>query len=395
MNMCWAARGCCGFLVQRSKGQRGPARLWSRCCRFHRAATDPSFAASWSALPRGVELGLPKPPSLPLEWSQAVEQVHPLARPLMTTTTSDGNVWPTLLLLPTGKGRVGWLGSDDLWRWRRTSQPAQGDAVVMSIIRLLARHVAPLEPLLRVVPDPIEGQSVSIVLEGDLPDDPTEIEVDINDASGAPLQRVVLHRHGSQWRGLWRPARAGMRNLEAQGVHLSVDVAPRTSEDMRLGVDIDNLTALIAETGGALMDPEDLTDLFEQVPHRARRTSRLIDEGPAGAWLLWSLLGAFLTLEWGLRRWECSGMTQQRDNWPVQQNSELGAIDAAVITLRRRHLTRVVLRALTMLAVFAVRCLAARCGDTAACHSSSTRPVRRASCEHRCVGRAVQAAWPP
>lgn len=251
----------------------------------------------------GVELGLPEPPHLPLEWSLAVEDVRPQARALMTTTTTDGEVWPTLLLLPTGKGRVGWLGTDDLWRWRRTDQPALGDAVIMAVIRLLARHVAPLEPQLRVLPDPIEGQHVSIVLEGDVQGDPPHIEVDVNDSAGAPLQRVTLHRHGDQWRGLWLPARAGTRHLTVDDIHLQVEVASQASEDMQLGVDIAGLQALIAETGGALIDTDGLDTVFEQIPHRARRTSRLVDEGPAGSWALWLLMIGFLTLEWGLRRW--------------------------------------------------------------------------------------------
>jgi hypothetical protein len=251
----------------------------------------------------GVELGLPDPPQLPLEWSLAVEDFRPQARVLMTTTTPDGEVWPTLLLLPTGKGRVGWLGTDDLWRWRRTTQPTQGDAVIMAIIRLLARHVAPLEPTLRVLPEPVEGQHVSIVLEGVVQGDPSQVEVDINDTAGAPLQRVILHRHGNQWRGLWLPARAGMRHLTAGDIRLTVGVASKASEDMQLGVDISGLQALITETGGALVDADKLDTMFAQIPHRARRSTRLIDEGPAGSWVLWSMLIAFLTLEWGLRRW--------------------------------------------------------------------------------------------
>jgi len=251
----------------------------------------------------GIELGLPDPPQLPLEWSLAVEDVRPQARALMTTTTPEGGVWPTLLLLPTGKGRVGWLGTDDLWRWRRTTQPAQGDAVIMAIIRLLARHVAPLEPMLRVLPDPVEGQHVSIVLEGDVQGDPPQVEVDINDTAGAPLQRVILHRHGSQWRGLWLPARAGTRQLTAGDLQLTVEVASQASEDMQLGVDVTGLQALITETGGAFINADDLDTMFAQIPHRSRRTTRLVDEGPAGSWALWLLLVAFLTLEWGLRRW--------------------------------------------------------------------------------------------
>jgi hypothetical protein len=262
--------------------------------------------------PEGIDLGLPALPAMPLEWALVPGAMQPQARPLVELVQQDQTRSPLVVLLPTGQGHAGWIGTDDFWRWRRTTQPRAGDAFLLGMMRLLGRHGAPVEPLLQVQPDPVAGSTSMIVLDGAMLDGDGAVkplEVEILDHRGVPLQRVALQRdmREGRWRGPWRPPIQGLRRLhlviDGHTVTTEVLVKPIDAEDVRPGVDMAALSALVQETGGSIVLPDMVHTIPSLIAPQSRRTTTLIDEGPALGWLLWGVLVAVLSVEWSLRRW--------------------------------------------------------------------------------------------
>jgi hypothetical protein len=270
-----------------------------------------------SATAEGESLGLFVPKNEPLAWAIGVDTIRPQARSLIEMTTNDGRTWPALVLLPTGRGRAGWLSSDDLWRWRRGSKGDAGAAFLLSVLRLFARQVEPMTPVIRVVGQPVTRQPTIIVLDGvhtEFGDNAPQHVVEIRDSEGVLRQRVVLQKADMDqsttqgtWHGLWQPKSSGDRSLSitiaAEHVRHNVVVKPKSTEDMRAGVNIDALIALTDRTGGAIVDQQDAQSIFDRIPRRSSQHTRHIDEGPAFPWLLWSLMAAVLAVEWSVRRW--------------------------------------------------------------------------------------------
>ena len=251
----------------------------------------------------GESLMLPTPPTVPLEWVIGATAVRPQARSLADVRKADGETTPLILLLPTGSGRVGWLGSDDMWRWRRTDTPRRGDELMLGLVRLLARQSDAAAPYLRVTPEPTVGRLSTIRLDGEEADTHVARQVLVTDSDGVSLQRIELHAQGHHWRGLWTPARAGRMQLACDDIRQTVQVHATDTENMNKSADIDALSALVNEAGGAIVQPEDIDRLMAMLPDRSTTTSHRTMLGPAFSWLLWGLLAGFLTLEWGLRRW--------------------------------------------------------------------------------------------
>ena len=267
--------------------------------------------------PEGESLGLPTPMDAPLAWAIAVDEYQPQARELMQLTSTDGLVWPGFLLLPTGLGHAGWLATDDIWRWRRIGTGDHDGSLLLGLIRLLARNISPEDPMLRVIPQPIIGQPTTILLECDV-STYTEVhkilEVDVLDIHGVLRQRVQLLRDIDantgryvSWRGLWQPESSGTRQLIVshgdQPLQQTITVLPNNTEDMRPGVDLDQLNALATNTGGELIDNATTVDVLGMIPRRSSKAIHISDEGPALTWLLWSILMVVLTIEWSVRRW--------------------------------------------------------------------------------------------
>lgn len=257
----------------------------------------------------GDALGLAPPLDLPLDWAIDVESSLPQARTLMHLETSDGRLRPGFLLLPTGKGRVGWLATDDMWRWRQEGEADHGGAMLLGIIRLLARGVAPESPTIRVIPDPVAGRVATVLLEGvvDEPGGPHDVEITDDRDVLREHVRLTEDPDAGVWRGLWTPDSAGVRQvaltLGDQVIQREVLVHSRDPEDMRPGADIPSLEQLANVSGGGLITHNDLEDLLETIPNRTVTIHRLHDAGPALSWLLWGVLIALLGTEWGLRRW--------------------------------------------------------------------------------------------
>ena len=270
-----------------------------------------------SITPEGESLGLSPPVDARLSWAVAVDGYQPQARQLMQLTSRDGSVWPGFLLLPTGSGHTGWLATDDTWRWRQSGNGDPSGSFLLGVIRLLARHVSPEEPMLRVVPQPTVNQPTSILLEGDATaytEIDTTLEVDVLDTSGVLRQRVQLSRDNGadtsgyvSWRGLWQPESSGTRQLVVtqsdENITHTTTVLPDASEDMRPGVDVSALHALAKHTGGQLITNPHAMDVLNMIPRRSSKATQIHNEGPALTWLLWGVLTLVLTIEWSVRRW--------------------------------------------------------------------------------------------
>jgi len=272
-------------------------------------------------VPEGEALGLPPPVDEPLAWAVAVDDHRPQARVLMQMIGDDGLVWPAFLLMPTGQGHAGWLATDDLWRWRRVGDNDHGGSLLLGMIRLLARQVAPQVPILRVIPHPVAGQPTTIVLEGAVVDEGTPtLEVSILDADGVLRQRVHLQpeqnksstsgvppSQGMSWRCLWQPESSGVRHLTItlgeHPIQQEVFVRSADAEDMRPGVNTHVLETLAQRTGGEVMDLNSVSEVLKLIPGRSTKSTRLLNDGPMAPWLLWGVLVALLATEWGVRRW--------------------------------------------------------------------------------------------
>ena len=259
----------------------------------------------------GIELGLPSLPELPLEWAIVPLAIQPQARQLVELVQQDQNRSPVVVLLPTGQGHAGWIGTDDFWRWRRTSEAHGGNEFLLGMLRMLGRHSVPVEPLLQVQPDPVAGLTSVIVLDGVVQNEDItkRLVAEVLDHRGVPLQRVELHQDAveGRWRGSWRPPMEGRRRLqlEVDGELVSTEVFVKAidAEDVEPGVDVDALAGLIDEVGGSMVLPDLAHTVPAMIASQARRSSTVVDAGPALGWLLWSLLIAALGVEWSIRRW--------------------------------------------------------------------------------------------
>ncbi|MBY0307622.1 MAG: hypothetical protein K2Q09_02670, partial [Phycisphaerales bacterium] len=229
-----------------------------------------------------------------LRWMQRLDStlLKPAAEALATASPVDGDGSPTsaVVTMRFGAGRIIYIATDEIWRYRFGKGEDLPERFYMQLIRLLGRESvarAGKPAVLSLTPkDPEVSTAVRVsldLLDQSLLDaSPSSLTVRITKAA-APGQEperadVTLKPIGASgangagkaksFVGTWVPASAGTwigvvtdSLLEGKGVTATAAVATPDDELRRPEADHGALTALAQETGGAVLDEETITRL--------------------------------------------------------------------------------------------------------------------------------------
>ncbi len=218
-----------------------------------------------------------------------------------------------------GAGQVGYVGTDEIWRWRYGRGEDLTEQFWLPMIRTLARgtiarRAAPAR--LEIAPEQVSpGDDVRVSLElfdsAVLENLPDQIDARIRpmSTSGSDIE-IQLNGSGDQRRGLWTPNEPGMYTLSTQHpligsepisrvfrVHASWDesVNPNTNHAL--------LGSLSQRTDGQVLKSDELSQLPDLLPNRTRITTL-----PPETTAMWDrpivliLLVLLLSVEWIGRR---------------------------------------------------------------------------------------------
>lgn len=273
-----------------------------------------------------------------LWWTQRIEpdRLKPTAETLAIMTPQPGSEqsWPAVLTMRYGSGRIVYVATDETWRWRFGRGEALYERFWLPIIRLLAREslaASGQAALLEVAPDrPVVDQPVRVSLRlvdesiaGRLPQKLT-VRVARPGASGSGdrSSELTLLPEGSRdgrttsFATTWTPPDGGEFELSAVDAALGgvgADGGPPTArvevvtaDDERRTPQADQaaLAALAQQTGGAVIQPDQLATLADKLPNRQVRVLGTPEIDP-----LWDRPGVYvafmvlLTLEWIGRKW--------------------------------------------------------------------------------------------
>jgi len=274
--------------------------------------TDP--AAGWSALrwAQRIPPGALKPASEPLAYFQSAH--------------NPADAAPGVLLMRFGAGRVAYVATDEIWRWRYGRGEALPERFWLQLIRLLGREGlsrAGQSAILTATPDDaIVEQPVRIELElvdqalVDLELGAVVVRLTPAPAPGEfeppPPVELTLRADASDRRSfatLWTPNEPGdwsLRPIEPAlvplGLEESITVSLPDDETRRPESDHQLLANLSAQTDGRVFDAGELTELAESLPNRRTRIVHEVAEPLWDTPLALILIITLLTMEWIGRR---------------------------------------------------------------------------------------------
>ncbi|MEL6795390.1 MAG: hypothetical protein AAFO89_01055, partial [Planctomycetota bacterium] len=230
-----------------------------------------------------------------LRWAQKLqpEQIKPTASVLASfmPITSGAEPTPAVLTMRYGSGRVVYVATDEIWRWRYARGEALPERFWVPLVRLLGREGltrAGRAAVLSVSPRQTEtGATVTIeaeLLDARLVDArPTSIGARVLDEDGQPVATLALRTSDAAGRArrftaAWMPPGPGEYTVESDdpaigGGTLRERLAVLASDDelQRPATDHPRLEALATETGGGVLTPGELPRLRELLPNRERR----------------------------------------------------------------------------------------------------------------------------
>lgn len=291
---------------------------------FRPTPPDPSLPHPVTLLEQGPEASARIWRSLtPLWWYSPAERLRPGAQAWLVHPEVQTAEGPMVLAagIPVPEGTVGWLGTDETWRWR----DPDGERYLNRFWRALLRHLAAgrlrgAEGRARLDLDRSRvelGQSVTA--EARLRDEsyqPLLREEGVDaflENRPNPVHLAPVPDQLGTYRGRFRPGEPGpgLLVLTADGRPESPPLATARFEvvlpsaEMRnTAQDAATLEALAARTGGTLVPAEGAFDLLQRLDGRERavRTLGSQDSPLDGSFLL----ALFLLLgcgEWLLRKW--------------------------------------------------------------------------------------------
>lgn len=250
-----------------------------------------------------------------------------LARATMASATGDSAAsTPLVITMRYGAGRVIYVATDEIWRWRFGRGEALPERFWLPLIRLLARESlvrggAPA--LLEASPERVGVQqpvqvSLRLLDQSLLVARPASLTLRAKSKDPqAPEQTITLAPQssgGDEPSGLysasWTFADPGDYTLSPTdaalsglGLNATVEVRDRDDELRDLTADHLGLARLSDATGGRVLKPSELGRLSELLPNREIRTA-----GPAAIetlWdkpIVWAVLLLLLASEWIARR---------------------------------------------------------------------------------------------
>jgi hypothetical protein len=289
-------------------------------------ASDANADAFWPAVISDPATGWSR-----LRWAQRLDpaRLKPGAEALAFGVPVDGVGAPTPLVLTMrfGAGRVVYVATDEVWRWRYGRGEDLPERFYLQLLRLLGRESVERSgrpALLELSPQRAEvGQTVRVSVE--LVDQalidarPASIGVRIEPADQQGVATDLTLRpagtigpsEGSRtFVGAWVPQRAGAYRVSVtdallSGTPLSQEAVVVRPDDELLRPETDHarLAELSRVTGGRVLGENELSELPRLLPRREVRIEGIADERTL--WDTWPALLAvllLLSIEWVGRR---------------------------------------------------------------------------------------------
>jgi hypothetical protein len=267
-----------------------------------------------------------------LRWAQRIEPeaVKPTAEVLATVNPvsapeGSAGATPAVLSMRYGAGRVLYVGTDEIWRWRYARGEALPERFWLPLIRMQGREslarsarpamleVAPRRALIEqpvrialrlmdqsLVDQRLPSVTVRIARTGEGAEDTQPIQVRL------ALEDGGSSRNTQTYSTTWLPTEPGSfavsviePTLVSMGLSAPVEVAYPDDEMRRPRTDHALLAALSADTGGAVVDAEMLSSLPGLLPKRDLRIAGIPDvETLWDRPMVLAVLLGLLTVEW-------------------------------------------------------------------------------------------------
>ena len=238
-----------------------------------------------------------------------------------------GQTFPAWVVQPFGKGRSGAILIGDLWRW---SLRADGSDSVKSDATGLPQ--AWRQTIRWLVAD-VPGR-VAVQARQDAPSGAIEFDVEVRDARYQPLDNATVtvevvdapeqaglkltatasDQQAGKYSAALLPRTAGAYHCEVvatgpDGVEIGRDevgwvAQPETEEFRLLNPNDAALERLARQTGGELLDPQQLDQFVTSLPNRKIPVTEPWIYPLWHQWYLFLLALGCLVGEWGLRRWK-------------------------------------------------------------------------------------------
>lgn len=252
-------------------------------------------------------------------WNK-IKDVKPGASILANMSGDDNSTFPAMIVQNFGSGRVGALTVADMWRWtmRRAHEETNDLAQCWRQMarwlttdvpkRLEAEVIAPLK-----ANDP-HSIKISVRDESYLPLDNASFEVSVLPPDGKLVPVDVVpdrERSGQYLANFWSqvdgPYVVSVKAKSADGeevgeVESGWSAEPSALEFRNLAPNLDELSALAKQTGGEVVDIDQLDSFIKSLPTRQVpiTETRIEPLWHSSSWLTLTLL--CLCAEWGLRR---------------------------------------------------------------------------------------------
>ncbi len=261
-----------------------------------------------------------------LFWAQRIEpgRLKPTAEVLAETLSEfRSSRLPLVIQMRYGAGRIIYVATDEIWRWRYGRGELLPEQFWLQIIRRLgseslagSRDTATLE----VSPRRLTTTQVMFVdlelLDARAFDDSQDsILAVVETADGQRVAELALRRVGPRdesgrgravsFAATWRPGTTGQLRVRIDdptlaGERLAVPVEVFTPDDELRRPETDHalLEMLAAETGGTTLPPNELGRLASLLPNRSVRTINPLTERIWDTPLVFALVLLVITCEW-------------------------------------------------------------------------------------------------
>jgi hypothetical protein len=222
-----------------------------------------------------------------------------------------------------GAGRIIYVATDEIWRWRYGRGERLPDRFWVQIIRRLGRESlagSQDAATLEVSPRRLTTTQVMLVdlelLDARLFDDSRDsITAVVETTAGRPVAELELRRtdprlesgrdRAVSFAATWRPSVTGQLRIRVDdpaldGARLTIPVEVFTPDDELRRPETDHmlLATLAAETGGRILPPEDLGRLASLLPNRSVTTINPLTERIWDTPLIFALVLLVIACEW-------------------------------------------------------------------------------------------------
>ncbi|MGH7242790.1 MAG: hypothetical protein ACREJD_05175 [Phycisphaerales bacterium] len=272
-----------------------------------------------------------------LRYAQLIEpkQLKPAAEVLALASPASGPVGsassrPLVVTMRFGAGRVIYVATDEIWRWRYGRGETLPERFWLPLVRLLAREslarggqfaIIDATPERATVDQPVQI-SVRLLDQSLLGTRPEAVTVRAKaEGSSDAVEQSITLKPQENGRGVgeaptglftgsWTFSEAGDYTLRPTdailaglGLSAKVEVRARDDEMREPAADHGLLSDLATTTGGQMLKVEDLGKLTELLPNRQVRTAgETVAEPLWDKPLVWTMLILLLSLEWIGRR---------------------------------------------------------------------------------------------